>query len=273
MNTTNRNEADSQPTLPTVLACDCGNSAVRLAVVQGEEVRDLCSYRLGDLAALGDAIADLWASMDEPKRIVACSVSPTAWKALEAAVLEAIGQEVLLIGRDLPMPMPTNLSDPQTVGTDRLCAAVAAYDRLGKACVVADFGTAITIDCVSDEGVFLGGAILPGLAASAEALRQSTAQLPAVDVQAHDPPDWVFGRDTREAILGGIVYGARGALRERVEAYATELGTWPVLILTGGDAKRICPEPGSEGFVQALVEDLTLRGVAMAFYHSLLPKQ
>lgn len=271
MNTTDPS-AENAPSLPGVLACDCGNSGVRLALIRGEEVTQPRSFRLGDLAGLVPAVRDLWEQLEEPKRIVACSVNPTALKALEAAALEATGLEVLLVGRDLPLPMPTALEKPKAVGTDRLCAAVAAYDRLGKACVVADFGTAITIDCVNDEGVFLGGAILPGLAASARALAESTAQLPEVDPADSDPPEWVFGKSTRQAILGGILYGARGALRERVEAYATELGTWPLLILTGGDAGRVCPEPGREGFVQAIVEDLTLRGVAMAFYNSLLQR-
>ncbi len=103
--------------------------------------------------------------------------------------------------------------------------------------MVADFGTAITIDCVNDEGVFQGGAILPGLDMAAKSLQAGTAQLPLVELSN---PDWVFGKDTRQAIVGGLVYGARGALRELVETYATELGHWPVVILTGGDAALVC---------------------------------
>jgi len=133
-----------------------------------------------------------------------------------------------------------------------------AHFRLETACVVADFGTAITIDCVNDEGVFLGGAILPGLSMGAAALAAGTERLPEVAPAA---PDWVFGRDTREAIVGGLVYGARGALRELAEAYATALGRWPPVIATGGDAELVCK--GSE-IVQAIVPDLCLMGVALA---------
>jgi len=151
---------------------------------------------------------------------------------------------------------------------DRLCAAVAAYDRLGTACVVADFGTAITIDCVSDRGVFLGGAILPGLGMAADSLHERTAQLPRVEIAK---PDGVFGKDTQQAIVRGILATARGALRELVEAYATELGHWPIVILTGGDAHLVCDDPNEGELVQAIVPDLAIRGAALAYYNSLLP--
>jgi type III pantothenate kinase len=126
--------------------------------------------------------------------------------------------------------------------------------------VVADCGTAITVDCVSDEGVFLGGAILPGLSLGASALAGGTALLPKV---ALERPTWVFGKDTRQAIIGGLVQGARGAIQFLTEAYATELKKWPLLLLTGGDAELIREEQGLE---QAVVPELTLLGVALAFH-------
>ncbi len=256
--------------IPHVLACDCGNTRIRLAHIQGEEVQGIKTFQLGELADLGEAVAGLWNAMPTPKRIVASSVNPAALRALEAAALEATQEEVLVVGRDLPLPIDADLDAPDAVGTDRLCAASAAFDRLGTACVVADFGTAITIDAVNDEGVFLGGVILPGLKMSAVALASQTAQLPEVDFTDAEAPEYVYGKNTAQAIRAGLVYGARGVLRERVEAYATAMGAWPLVILTGGDAKLVSPNPGQDDFVQAVVEDLTLRGVAMAFYRGLI---
>lgn len=235
--------------------------------MEGETVTPPKRFRLGALSPLGAALTELWADMPEPKQIVAASVNAPALKALEAAAAESIRQDVLVVGRDLPLPISTKLAHPDKIGVDRLCCAAAAFDHLGGACVVADFGTAITIDCVNDDGLFLGGVILPGLRASAAVLHSATDQLPEVELT---DPTWVYGGDTREAIVGGIVYGARGALRERVEAYATELGVWPTVILTGGDAHLICPNPGEEGLVQAVVDDLVVRGAAIAYYKSLL---
>jgi type III pantothenate kinase len=253
--------------IPTVLACDVGNSTIHFAAVCGEEVASPQDMRMGELNGLGDAMRKTWVSMPEPKKVVAASVNPSGLKALEAAAEDAFGESVLVIGRDLPLPMETDLDDPEAVGVDRLCAAAAAFDHLGVACVVADFGTAATVDCVNADGVFLGGAILPGLQMGARSLATQTAQLPHVDITE---PTWVFGKDTAQAITGGLVIGLRGALRELVEAYATELGHWPVVVITGGDAKHICRNPNESQLVQAQVDHLAIRGVAIAYYKTLL---
>ncbi len=253
--------------IPNVLACDVGNSAVHFAHVKGDDITDVQCIRAGEYHKLGTALAELWEQIPAPRKLAAASVNAAGLKALEAAAAEALKQDVLVVGRDLPLPIETDLPHPRGVGTDRLCAAVAAYDRIGRACVVADFGTAITIDCINDEGVFLGGAILPGMAMGAAALHERTAQLPQVEPAA---PTGVFGKDTNEAILHGLLAVARGALRELVEAYATELGQWPIVILTGGDATLVCGRLGDSDLVQAVVPDLPVRGVALAYYNSLL---
>jgi len=253
--------------IPHVLACDVGNSAIHVAHVQGETVTDVQSLRVGELAGLGAVLANLWRQMPSPKTLAACSVNEAGLKALEAAAMDALRQPVRTVGRDLTLPIDTDLPQPASTGTDRLCAAVAAFDRLGTACVVIDLGTAVTVDCVNDAGVFLGGAILPGLRMGAAGLHANTAQLPEVEPVE---PDWVFGRSTTQAIVGGLVVGLRGALKELVESYATELGHWPTVILTGGDAPLIGKKLLDEGLAQAIVPDLVLRGVAMAYYRSLL---
>jgi type III pantothenate kinase len=253
--------------IPSVLACDCGNSSIKFAHVKGETVCEVRNFKLGELAGLGAALVEVWQQMPNPKRIAACSVNPVALKALEAAASESLNQEVLVVGRDMDLPMETAVEEPAKVGTDRICAAVAAFDRVGLACVVVDCGSAITTDCVDDKGVFRGGAILPGLTMSAKALSEGTALLPQVKLEN---PTWVFGCNTSQAIVGGVVCGARGAMRYFIESYATQLGSWPTVFATGGDAELICSDPSVDDLVQAVVPDLILRGVAMAYYKSLL---
>lgn len=257
---------EEEDQIPHVLACDVGNSAIHFAHVAGDEVTPVQLHRLTDLSTLSDELAGLWQTIPEPRVISASCVNADGLKALESAVT-AMGEELLVIGRDLPLPMPTDLPHPAKIGVDRLCAAVAAYDRLGAACIVADFGTAVTIDCVNDEGVFLGGAIMPGLRMGAASLHAHTAQLPVVELKN---PDWVIGKDTNQAIIGGLVFGCRGAMRELIEAYATELGHWPLVIATGGDASLVCGDPTDSELIQAIVPDLVIRGVAMAYYRSLV---
>ncbi|MDP6047061.1 MAG: type III pantothenate kinase [Phycisphaerae bacterium] len=260
---------DAEQTIPCVLACDIGNTSVQIACVEGQKSSSLMSFPNDDLSGLADGLATAWSDMGSAGKIAACSVNPATLAALEAAATETIGQDVLVIGRDLPLPIETNLPHPAGIGTDRLCAAAAAYDQLGVACVVADFGSAITIDCVNEDGLFQGGAILPGLQMSARALASQTAQLPEVKIVE---PDWVYGQDTNQAIIGGLIHGARGALRELVETYATEMGAWPLVILTGGDARVICKDVNESEIAQAVVDDLVLRGVAIAYYKFMLQK-
>ena len=181
--------------IPNVLACDVGNSAVHFAHVKGDDVTDVHVVRVGELSRLGAELAELWAEIPAPRKLVAASVNPAALKALEAAVGEALGEDVLVVGRDLPLPIETDLTDPTSVGVDRLCSAVAAYDRLGAACVVADFGTAVTVDCIDDRGAFLGGAILPGRTPTR---RSSAGSSPAPAARCGNsskptPPSWVSG--------------------------------------------------------------------------------
>ncbi|MCE5278951.1 MAG: type III pantothenate kinase [Planctomycetaceae bacterium] len=256
--------------IPSVLACDVGNTNIRMACVSGEEVSSVVIVPSDDERAIAAAIKAAWDEIPEPKALAACSVNASALAHLERAAMAAGAPPVQVVGRDLPLPIKTTLKHPEVVGTDRLCAAVAAYDRLGAACVVADFGTAVTIDCVDDGGVFQGGAIFPGLHLSAAALHEHTAQLPQVTIEA---PTWAFGGDTREAILAGLFASARGALQQLVEAYATALNHWPLVIATGGDAAAVVGELEESSLVQAIVPDLVLRGVAMAYYNALTKEE
>jgi type III pantothenate kinase len=246
--------------IPPILACDIGNSRVALAVVQGDDVKELRRLGKAELSGLGEAMKHLWEN-GRCQHIVASSVNPTHLAAVEAAAA-AMGERVLLVGRDIPLPIETDLGQPARIGADRLCCAAMAFQRLGRSCVVASFGTAITIDAVGEDGRFLGGSILPGLRTQVESLAEHTALLPRVELTN---PDWVFGGDTAQAIVGGVVFGARGAMREITERYATELGHWPLVIITGGDAELVTA--GYE-FAQAIVPELCLLGVALAFYIS-----
>ena len=253
--------------IPALLCCDCGNSSIKIAVVTENNVSDIRTFAPTEIAELEAAISNLWATIEEPKKVAACSVNNCSLEILQQALKNSVNQTALVVGSDLPRPIDTDVDFPESVGTDRLCSCAAAFDQLGVPCVVADFGTATTIDCVDEAGVFKGGVIIPGLTTSAKALAQLTDKLPEVEI---NEPNFVFGKTTEQAIAGGILFAARGALRERIEAYATELGTWPLLILTGGDAKKICPDVSEDGIVQAVVPELTLRGVAMSYYRSLL---
>jgi type III pantothenate kinase len=244
-----------------IIAIDIGNTHTRIAVVEERKILESVSLPTGEVNQAVETLKQFHKEyfIEAKMPIVICSVVPPMCDQLCGLVSRQFDFEPLVIGKKIPLPLKLDLKDKKTVGCDRVVAAAMAYERMGKAVAVASFGTAITIDCVNDEGVFLGGVILPGLTMSARALAEQTAQLPLVELKAPETP---WGRNTEEAISAGIILGAAGVLREMVERFATQLNQWPDLIVTGGDGERMLKHCD---FIHAYVPDLLLMGIELAF--------
>ena len=244
-----------------LLAVDVGNSRVAFGVFQDGLLTQAEHHTLApDRTKLTEA-AQVWGEMtvDAGGPAVLASVNPPAAELVRQALIQDVGLKVLSVGQEVPLPIQVDLPAPQKVGVDRILNAAAAYDRIKAPVVVVDAGTAITVDLVSAEGVFLGGAILPGFGLSARVLHEGTALLPQVEVVK---PECTFGRDTAQAISAGVFFGALGAIREIIERYATDLRAWPTTIITGGDGQLIRSECD---FIQAYVPELTLLGIELAY--------
>lgn len=168
---------------------------------------------------------------------------------------------VMLSARDLPLQVA--VPRPDMVGVDRLVDALAA-NRLrspDRPAVVVDVGTAITVDLLSAEGVFCGGAILPGIGMSARALHQFTDLLPLLDLtELHQAPP-ALGTDTVAAMRSGLYWGAIGAVRELVERLAADLPAKPEVFITGGAGPAVARLLGPDA---QHVPYLTLSGIAIA---------
>lgn len=245
----------------SVLAIDIGNTRIGLAVWDDDGLRGARRVSTTDESGWADALRGAWGELRGAHRraVVVSSVVPTATRRVADMVSATLEVDPHIVREDVPLPLPLEIEGVDQVGADRVCSAAAAFDRIQGVCAVASFGTAITIDCVSEAGKFLGGAILPGLSMSARALRAETAQLPQIELVAPSAP---FGGTTAAAITNGIVFGAVGAMREIVERFAVELNCWPYLIITGGDAPLIAQHAP---FVDSHVPDLCLIGVALAY--------
>ncbi len=245
---------------PEVVAINIGNSTTTAGLVREQQVESVISVATDQLDAIAEPLAELWGQIDaRTVQVVVASVVPARTEPLCRIVERVTGEQALVIRRDLPLPLPLDVENPETVGVDRVCGAAAAYHRLGHACVVADVGTAMTVNVVSDDGIFLGGAILPGPQTAAWALAEHTAALPEIQLRR---PEHHIGRSTEESILAGVIFGAVGALRELTERYATEMGRWPQLVVTGGGAKLLADYLD---FADDLVPNLTLMGIALAW--------
>jgi type III pantothenate kinase len=239
---------------PHLVLMDIGNTRISLATWSGD-VRSAATHLSAEpIGPVAELLQNAWNELPASgvRAVVVSSVCPP--------ILSRRGIEPLLVvGQEIGLPLETALPEPKKAGTDRLCTAAAAFAKCKSACVVADFGTALTIDLVADDGVFLGGTILPGLALSARALHEHTALLPLVEITETKE---TLGKDTRSAIRNGVYAMMIGALREISERYATEIGKWPPLVLTGGDAQAIAD--GCE-FVDRVLPDLCLDGVLIAY--------
>lgn len=167
----------------------------------------------------------------------------------------------LLAAGDLPLQV--SLQRPDMVGIDRLLDALAANHlrRPGRPAVVVDVGTAITVDLVSPEGAFLGGAILPGIAMSAHALHTFTDLLPLVNVAELDGPPPALGTSTAAAMQSGLFWGAVGAIRQLIDELTKDLPGRPQVFLTGGASPAVARLLGR--FARH-VPHLTLAGIALA---------
>jgi type III pantothenate kinase len=163
--------------------------------------------------------------------------------------------------RDLPLSI--GVEHPERVGIDRLAAATAA-DRLRarhRAALVVDAGSAITVDCVSPQGVFLGGAILPGLEMTARALHEFTDLLPLVPPGELTDPPAALGISTVTAIRSGMYWGAIGAVRELAVRLSVGFDPPPELFLTGGAAAFLAHALDRPSRV---LPHLVLSGIALA---------
>jgi type III pantothenate kinase len=196
-----------------------------------------------------------------PARAALLGSSPRLRPALEGW-LTGRGLVARVLGEDLPAPIPLDVATPERVGPDRVADAVwAARAYPGRAVLVVDLGTAITLNVVSPGGALLGGAIGPGLRMQAWALAERTARLPLVEVRGSGDETPLIGKDTQGSIRAALRWGAVGLVTTYAAEVERALGVRPVVVATGGDAASIaaaCPR------IERVVPDLTLLGLHAA---------
>jgi type III pantothenate kinase len=203
----------------------------RFATVRQSTADELGAALRNLLELRGMGMADLSAS-------IVSSTVPALGPEWAAVADRYLGHEMLVVGPGMRTGMALRYDNPREIGADRLVNAVAAYDRVRTACIVVDFGTAITYDPVSAEGDYLGGIIAPGVEISLEALTERAAKLPKIDLYE---PRTVIGKTTADAIRSGVVYGFAGSVDAIVRRLRAELGVEAEAIATGGLASVIVP--------------------------------
>lgn len=249
-----------------LLAIDIGNTNIVAGAFEGDSLK--AHWRIGsEKNRTSDEIGVLFLSllgasgMDKKALTgaIACSVVPELNGAVSDAVRKYLGQKLLFVGEDARAPIKVDIDNPLEAGADRVVNAVAAYSAYRTALIIVDFGTAVTFDYVSPEGVYSGGAIAPGINISAEALHLKTAKLPKVE--AGRPPS-VIGRNTVDAIRSGLFWGFVGLVDGIIERMIREAETTPRVVATGGLARLVA---GHSRYVTEPDEFLTLKGLKIIY--------
>jgi type III pantothenate kinase len=249
-----------------LLAIDVGNTQTHLGMFDGDELAAhwrFATVRFATADELATRLVGLLLLRDlrlkDVDAAIVSSVVPSLAHEYDQLIERYLDGSGMLVGPWLKTGMPIRIDTPSELGADRLVNAVAAYDRVGAACIAVDFGTAINYDVVSGEGEYLGGVISPGIEVSLEALAARAARLPRVDIEA---PRHVIGKGTREAIQSGVVYGYAGQVDAILGRLREELGDEATAIATGGFASAIVPFCEQVDEVDDL---LTLTGLKLVF--------
>ena len=215
-----------------ILAVDVGNTQILIALYEGDEIRDhwrlatnaertsdeysvLIRQFIGEVAVEGVAIS---------------SVVPRATAALRNMSTKYFKLDPVVVEPGTKTGMPILIDNPREVGADRIVNGIGAYDIYGGPAVVVDFGTATTLDAVSAKGEYLGGAILPGIDISMDALFSRADRLSRVELIE---PRSVIGKSTAEALQSGAIYGFAGQVDGICRRMQDELGESTV-VATGG---------------------------------------
>lgn len=241
-----------------LVAVSVGNTRTRFGVFRGDALDQSGVLENTDTDAIAAAVRAL--PLDRPDApLFLASVNPAVSDRVSAALEPAFRGRFHRFGPGLAVPIENTLTDDSTVGQDRLLNALGAYRRADDACIVIDAGTAVTVDLVDGQGVFRGGAIAPGLNMMLRALHEQTASLPMI--RPGIPPGGPLGRDTPSAMRLGVRAAIIGMTHLLVERFAGELGAYPRVIATGGDAPALFE---NDEIVEHVVPDLTLLGIHAA---------
>ncbi len=256
-----------------LLAVDIGNTTTSLgifaealpdAVGSIEKRFDIPTRTLTHRPLTRETLDVPLAGILPPETIALASVVPWATDEIIVVLHEMFAHATIIVLTSSNIPLRIGYPRPDELGTDRLLGALAAYQLWGKRehrpAIVVDMGTATTYDCIGADGLYLGGAISPGLELGAEALAQRAAQLPAIELSF---PASIIGRTTIESVQSGILYGGLAQFEGLVKrlAMAAFPKEEPIVCATGGLSRLF---EGRTEMVTHFAPDLVLDGIRLA---------
>lgn len=249
-----------------ILVIDVGNTNIVLGIYKGKELLHhwrLSTNRAATVDEYGINIHNLFhvagLRLNQVDGVIISSVVPPLMRTLEQLCKKYLHKTPLVVGPGVKTGLNIRYENPREVGADRIVNSVAGIAKYGTPLVIVDFGTATTFDYIDAAGDYLGGAIMPGISISTEALYQRAAKLPRIELAR---PKSVIGRNPVTSMQAGIIFGYAGQVDGIVKRIRNEFGVSPRVIATGGLAELISAETESIEEVDPL---LTLEGLRIIY--------
>lgn len=239
-----------------LIAVDVGNTETVIGRFVGGELEE--SWRVSSSRATTDelrlALEGMLRTGAAGSASVLCSVVPGLTQRWTEALRTLTGRDAYVM-RAANSPIALQVTEPDSVGPDRIANALAGKVLHGAPCIVVDLGTATTFDCVSKAGAFVGGAIAPGLGTASDELFRRAARLTNVEMRR---PEKAVAKTTAENLRVGVLWGYAGLVDALVRRMRSELGGRPKVVATGGLARLVAAECETVDLVD---DGLTLKGL------------
>lgn len=228
-----------------ILAVDIGNTNVVLGCIEDGNILFEARMATDKLKTSDQYCVELKSmlslyevSTENISGSIISSVVPPVLNSFTTAIRKLTGKNCLVVGPGIKTGMNIRMDNPLEVGSDLIVASVAAIAEYGAPLLLVDMGTATTVTAVDASGAFIGGCICPGVKISMEALTERTAQLPGISL---DEPEHAIGKNTRDSMRSGIMFGAAAMLDGLLDRMEAEMGGEIKAIATGGLSKFITP--------------------------------
>ena len=250
-----------------LLAIDIGNSNVVIGCIDNSGKVTALLRMVTDLKKTEDEYAASMRSILSFRGIdcgsfdgaIVCSVVPPLTESFRIAAERITGCKPLIVGAGIKTGLNIQIENPASLGSDIVAASVAAMSEYPLPVIVVDMGTATTITVVDEGCKFLGGAIVPGVLLSMNALSSGTSLLQKVQIEA---PKKAISSTTNDCMQSGAVYGNAAMLDGMIHRFQEELGKPATVVATGGIAGKILPYCKSDIIYD---EDLLLKGLYLIY--------
>jgi len=260
-----RGRVGAKEVTTVLLAVDVGNTQTVIGLFNGAQL--LCHWRMAtNTTATADEIRVTLHSLLNIDGRMAADIDALALSSVVPElslmweeVADSLGIQPLVVSSTIRTGLEVRYDNPSEIGADRIADAVAARHLYGAPVVIVDLGTATNMEVIDREGAFIGGIIAPGLATSADALFNAAARLARFELEF--PPQAV-GRNTRDAVSSGLMFGEVARIDGLVQRVFDELGYKATVVATGGLAGRVAPVSRC---IQVVNEDLTLVGLRLLY--------